>query len=86
MSKKSKKIIKNVIGIIVFSIATVVLYNMFTSVHANYCCTGITNCSFLVCSQDSPKLTEFVVLAFFLFFCGLGAIIEIFDFIKNIFK
>ncbi len=86
MSKKGKKIIKNIIGIIVFSIATVILYNMFTNVHSNYCCAGITNCGFLVCSQDSPKLVEFAVLAFFLFFCGLGVIVELLDFLKNIFK
>ena len=86
MSSKEKKILKNIIGIIVFSIGTIITYNLFNNIHTNYCCDGLTKCTFFMCSEKSTKILEFEILGFLVFFCGAGVVFETIHLIKNIFK
>ena len=86
MSKKTKKIIMNLVFIVIFIIGTGIFYNKFTNIHDNYCCEGMTQCPFFICSSESPKLIEFEMLGFALFFCGAGVVFETIYLIKNILK
>lgn len=86
MKKRKKKIVKNIIGIILFTIGTIISYIIFNNIHTNYCCEGLTNCTLLMCSEKSTKMLEFEILGFILFFCGAGVVFETFHLIKNILK
>ena len=84
--RRVKKIIKSLILMIIFLILTYFLYNKYAVLHSNYCCIGIDNCKFYMCSTESSKVVEFEIISFFLFFCGAGVILELFHLLSALFK
>ena len=77
---------KNIILIVIFLVVVILSYNRFNYIHTNYCCDKMAQLPLLICSSESPKLVEFEVLGFVMFFCGAGVLFEIFHLLTNIFK